>query len=296
MRVLLTGGSGQLGREVLKRAPSSMDLVAPPREVLDLSDASAVEAYARDLAPTHILHAAGWTAVDAAESQEEAARAVNAGSTAALAKVARQLGAAMLYVSTDFVFGEEHDQPIDPDYPTDPLSVYGLTKFEGECELQERLGEQCIIVRTSCVYASHGRNFVRTMLQLMNERPELRIVADQFGSPTWAGKLAGVCLDLLQARAWGTWHMSDAGVTSWHGFATAIYEQGRALGLIENEVTLKAIGSADYPTPAVRPSYSALDSSATWERLGRAPMPWRQALYQVMLELKAATPSQQDLT
>lgn len=282
MRVLITGGSGQLGTELLKRLPEGAEVFAPTRDELDLSNASAVEAYARQLAPTHILHAGAWTAVDAAESQPDAARAVNALSTSALAKVARQQKAVLLYVSTDFVFGDGHDRPIDPDEPTDPLSVYGMTKFEGECEVQERLGDQCIIVRTSWVYAAHGQNFVRTMLRLMNERERLQVVADQVGTPTSAADLAEFCWKLLVESRYGIWHFSDAGVASWYDFACAIYEEARARGLVTQDVEIRPIPSEGYPTPAYRPRYSVLDKHASWALRDTPPEHWRAALRRVL--------------
>lgn len=287
-RLLLTGGTGQLGTELQKRLPAQVELVAPGRETLDLSDAAAVYRIAQQAKPTHILHAGAWTQVDAAETHADAARAVNAESTAALARYAKQANARLLYVSTDFVFGEGHDRPIDIDQPTDPLSVYGLSKFEGECEVQERLGEAGLIVRTSWVYAAQGQNFVKTMLRLMAEREELRVVADQIGAPTWAGTLADVCLELLFGDYEGTWHVRDAGVASWYDFAVAIYEEARARGLLTQDVRILPITTEDYPTPATRPRYSVLDATQTWARLQTPTRHWRENLRRMLDELAAA--------
>lgn len=287
-RLLITGGSGQLGREVQHILPEGWTAFAPDRAALDLADPPAVEAYVRALAPTHILHAGAWTAVDKAESEPEAARCVNALSTAAIAKVARSIKATMLYVSTDFVFGDGHDRPIPVDHPTDPLNVYGLTKYEGECEVEERLGFGGIVVRTSWVYAAEGQNFVNTMLRLMNERTELRVVADQIGKPTWAADLAAVCLQLLAQRKGGTWHMANAGVASWYDFAQAIYEEGRARGLVKHAVEILPIASNAYPTPATRPRYSVLDTSELEQELGVTPRHWRVALRACLDTLQAS--------
>lgn len=283
--LLLTGGSGQLGYEVQRRLPADVALTAPSRGVLDLEDAPALEAYAREVRATHILHAGAWTAVDRAEAEPARARAVNAGSTRALAEVARATGARMLYVSTDFVFGVGHDRPIAPDAATAPLSIYGQTKLEGERAVRELLGDRGIIVRTSWVYSAHGANFVKTMLRLMGEREELGVVADQVGAPTWAGGLAAHCLSLLQAGAGGVWQVRDAGAASWYDFAVAIYEEARSLGLLEREVAIRPIATEAYPTPAERPRYSLMDASAAWARDARPPAHWRANLRTMLREL-----------
>lgn len=287
-RLLVTGGTGQVGAAVRRQLPDGWTLIAPTRADLDLANPAAVEAYVRDAAPTHILHAGAWTAVDRAESEQEAARTVNAVATAAIAKAARSLKATMLYVSTDFVFGDGHDRPIGVDEPTDPLSVYGLTKYEGECEVEERLGFSGIVVRTSWVYAAHGQNFVRTMLRLMQERDELRVVCDQIGKPTYADDLAAVCLQLLDQKKGGTWHMANAGVASWYDFAQAIYEEARARGLVTRDVRVVPIPSTAYPTPATRPRYSVLDTRELEQELAFVPRHWREALRVCLDTLQAA--------
>lgn len=287
MRVLLTGGSGQLGQELQKLAPSGWEIVAPPRTAFDLADPAQVARNVADLNPTHILHAGAWTAVDAAEEAPDAAHTVNAESTAALAQWAAQHNAQMLYVSTDFVFGDGHDRPIAPDATPAPLSVYGATKHAGERAMVEHLGDRALIVRTSWVYAAHGSNFMRTMLRLMGERDTLRVVADQISAPTAAPNLAKFCAMLLDQGLEGTWHYSDAGSASWYDFACAIYAQGRIQGLLEHDVAIHPIATEAYPTPATRPRYSLLDRSASWALQEDAPMHWRDALRDVMGGLRS---------
>lgn len=286
MRVLLTGGSGQLGQEIQDLAPKGWDIFAPDRSVLDLANPEALVGYVRELAPTHILHAGAWTAVDAAEETPDAAHTVNAESTAALAAYAAQHGARMLYVSTDFVFGHGHDRPIPIDADAAPLSVYGATKYAGERAMVEHLGDEALIVRTSWVYGPRGNNFVRTMLRLMRERDTLRVVADQISAPTAVHTLASFCTTLLHQAQRGTWHIRDAGSASWYDFACAIYEEGRSLGLLPHDVAIHPIPTEAYPTPATRPRYSLLNAQKSWALDAHAPRHWRAVLRQVLREMQ----------
>lgn len=287
MRLLLTGGSGQLGFEVQRQLPPSVVCVAPARGALNLqtTETARLREIVEEMAPTHILHGAAWTAVDAAEGAREDAYQVNVEATRALAASAKKLGARMLYVSTDFVFGAGHDRPIAPDAGHAPMNVYGETKSQGEAALREILGEEAVILRTAWVYSSHGSNFVKTMLRLMRERETLNVVADQMGTPTWARTLAQGALRLLEREASGTWHLTDAGSASWYDFAVAIYEEARALGLLERDVVIRPIGSADYPTPARRPHFSVLDKRATWDAEIVSPVHWRAQLRAMLGEL-----------
>lgn len=278
MRVLLTGGTGQLGRAVQALAPDGWDLLAPPRARLPLSKPTLITAYLERERPTHILHAGAWTAVDAAESSPDEAHAVNAESTDALAAYAAKSGAKMLYVSTDFVFGSGHDRPISTEATPAPQSVYGASKLAGERAVRERLGDQGLIVRTSWVWDHQGANFVNTMLRLMRERDTLNVVSDQIGSPTYAPHLAAFCALLLNEEHTGTWHFSNAGVASWYDFACAIYEHGRQQGILPHKVTIRPISTEAYPTPATRPRYSVLCKNRSWEII--EPQHWRGALTQ----------------
>lgn len=287
MRVLLTGGSGQLGTELQKSAPKGCEIIAPTRAELDLGDLETVRSVARRVAPTHIIHAGAWTAVDAAEESSEAAHTVNAESTAVLAEIAKDLDAQLLYVSTDFVFGDGHDRPISPQASVAPLSVYGATKYAGERAVHHALGEQGTIVRTSWVYAAHGNNFVRTMLRLMGERGTLTVVDDQISAPTSAANLAAFCWQLVSESRGGLWHFSDAGAASWYDFACAIHDEGRARGLVTQDVNVQPIPTEAYPTPATRPRYSLLDKRASWDVSNASPQHWRVALCAVLDEMVA---------
>ena len=194
-----------------------------------------------------------------------------------------QAGGKLVHVSTDFVFDGSSDHAYQPDDKRAPVSVYGRTKAEGE----DHLREQDLLVRTAWVYAAGGANFVRTMIRLMNERDELGVVSDQIGAPTWATGLAQTIWGLLEKDASGTFHHSDAGRASWYDFAVAIAEEAHALGMIKAIPTIKPITTAEYPTPARRPAFSLLDSSATRNLLGDAPVPGRENLRIMLKEEKA---------
>lgn len=279
MKVLITGANGQLGKALLRQVPGEWQVDAVGRAELDLGDTNAVSAKVRAGGYDLVLNAAAYTAVDKAESEEDTALAVNAGAVGAMAQGLRETGGKLVHVSTDFVFDGRSSRAYRPEDTQAPLSAYGRTKAAGELAA----GEDAIIVRTAWVYAAGGGNFVRTMLRLMRERDELRVVADQIGAPTYAPGLAATLLGLVARQASGIYHHSDAGVASWYDFAVAIYEEGRALGLLERDVTIVPIPSSAYPTPAARPAFSLLDSSATREILGDRPPHWRENL-RIMLE------------
>jgi len=275
MKVLITGAAGQLGRGLIDTAPSGMTIRAVDRSDCDLTDTDAITALVRDAAPDLVINAAAYTAVDQAESDEEEARAINADAVAAL--VAAHEGK-LVHVSTDFVFDGSSSRPYRPADMRNPLSAYGRTKAAGE----DHLRDSDLLVRTAWVYTAGGANFVRTMLRLMAEKDELRVVADQIGTPTWAPGLAKVIWGLVDAGAQGTFHHSDAGVASWYDFAVAIQEEARAMGLLDRSVPIIPIATADYPTPAARPAFSLLDCSATRELLGDGYTNWRTNLWHML--------------
>lgn len=282
MRVLITGANGQLGSALERLAPAWADINAIDVDDCDLTDVPMLRARLVVEAPELIINAAAYTAVDKAESDEDLARAINADAVAAMVAAMADTGGKLVHVSTDYVFDGTASTPYPPDAARNPQSAYGRTKAEGE----DHLRPEDLLVRTAWVYAAGGANFVRTMIRLMNERKELGVVTDQIGSPTWATGLARTIWALVERGAAGTFHHTDDGVISWHEFAVAIAEDAHALGLIRREPVIRAITTADYPTPARRPAYSVLDCSATRTLLNDAPIPWRNNL-RLMLEEEA---------
>lgn len=277
MKVVITGASGQLGRELAHTVPSDHSVALLSSADCDVGDADAVRAMLVRMEPDVVINAAAYTAVDKAESEPGLAARVNTQGPAHLATGKHRL----LHVSTDFVFDGAKGSAYLPNDTPNPLSVYGNTKLSGEAPVLA-LGFRGLVMRTSWVYSSEGNNFVKTMLRLMQSRPEIGVVADQIGAPTWARDLARALwrsVDLPELCGLHHWH--DAGVASWYDFATAIAEEGRALGLLDKPVQIKPIKTADYPTPARRPAFSLLDCTETWKALGTPPH-WRAQLRRML--------------
>lgn len=280
MRVLITGANGQLGGALQRTAPAWADINAIDVDDVDLTDVSMLRARMTVEAPDVIINAAAYTAVDKAESDEELARAINAEAVAAMVEAMSETGGKVVHVSTDYVFDGTSSAPYAPDAQRNPQSAYGRTKAEGE----DCLRPEDLLVRTAWVYEAGGANFVRTMIRLMKERDELRVVGDQVGAPTWATGLARTIWALVEKGASGTFHHCDDGVATWHEFAVAIAEGAQALGLIAKIPQIHAITTAEYSTPARRPAYSLLDCSATRAFLGDAPVAWRDNLRLMLKE------------
>ncbi|WP_353216599.1 dTDP-4-dehydrorhamnose reductase [Sandarakinorhabdus sp.] len=274
MKVLVAGSGGQLGRALAATAPTGVTLIAPPEAEFDICNASEVAAVVAATAPDLVVNAAAWTAVDKAEAEEAAALAVNATAVGYLAAAAAGCGARFVQVSTDYVFDGEACRPYAPDTPPAPASAYGRTKLAGEFAAQAQHPAP-LIIRTAWVYAAAGNNFVRTMLRLMAERDEVRVVGDQIGTPTHAASLARAIWGLHSHS--GVFHWTDAGVASWHDFAVAIQDEALALGLLTRRVPVIPIPSSAYPTPARRPAWSVLDKSSSWAITGPARH-WRHEL------------------
>ena len=286
MKVLITGAGGQVGRSLLAAAPAATQLLSVSHQELDIADERAVAEYVRSHSPDVIVNAAAHTAVDRAESEPELARRINGEGPRHLATAARETGARLIHISTDFVFDGAASAPYKPDAPTNPLSVYGATKLAGEKAVLEVLPGSSVVVRTAWVYAATGSNFVRTMLRVMNASGAVRVVADQVGTPTAARGLAETLWGIVaKPELKGLHHWTDAGVASWYDFAVAIAEEGAQLGLVSAAVTVTPIATADYPTPARRPSYSVLDKTSL-TAAGLAPIHWRKRLRGVLGELK----------
>lgn len=280
MRVLITGANGQLGGALQRTAPAWAEVSAIDVDDCDLTDTPMLTARLVVEAPELIINAAAYTAVDKAESDEDTARAVNADAVATMINAMTTTGGRLVHVSTDYVFDGTASEPYVPDAARNPQSAYGRTKAEGE----DHLRPEDLLVRTAWVHEAGGANFVRTMIRLMKERDEVAVIADQIGAPTWATGLARTIWGLVEKQATGTFHHCDDGRASWHDFAAAIAEEAHALGLLERIPAIRAITTADYPTPARRPAFSLLDCSATRRLLGDEPVHWRTNLRLMLAE------------
>ena len=281
-RILLTGARGQVGWELRRTLSCLGEVVATDSSVMNLADVDAIRQTVREVAPTIIVNSAAYTAVDKAESEPELAHTVNAVAPGVLAEEAVRLGALLVHYSTDYVFNGSGDIPWREGDVCDPLNVYGATKLEGEHAIQAT-GCRHLIFRTSWVYGARGSNFLLTMRRLMRERPELKIVADQIGAPTWCrdlaeatalvlGQVASPASEFDRAEPWGIYHMTNCGETSWHGFAEAILAHDGA------DANLLPIPSSDYPTPAKRPLNSRLNNDKLKQIFGISLQDWRDAL------------------
>lgn len=294
MKLLLLGGNGQVGRELRRALAPLGELIVATRDgidadvIADFDAPAALEHLIARVSPDVVINAAAYTAVDAAETDAEAAFRINAEAPAAIASACAERGALLLHYSTDYVFDGSGTRPYREDDPTAPLGVYGTSKLTGE-EAIRASGARHAILRTAWVYAAHGKNFLLTMLRLGAEREELRVVADQIGAPTPAPWIADATAAILRrgVAASGTWHFTADGQTSWHGFAQAIFEEAQAAGLLARVPAVLPITTNEYPTPARRPAYSVLDTARLREDFGIAPPPWRDGLRAVIAELAA---------
>lgn len=284
-KVLITGGNGQLGYELQRTVPDGYECISTDVAELDITDADAVNAYVAKRKPDVIINSAAYTAVDKAEEEVELATAINTTGAGNLAQSCKDNGIQFMQISTDFVFDGKGHTPYPVDAPAEPEGMYGRTKLDGDVLVEKILGDDTFIIRTSWLYSAHGNNFVKTMLKFMKEREELGIIADQIGTPTWANSLAQAVWQSIEKNITGTYHWSDAGVASWYDFAYAIMEEGVALGLLDKTITINAITTADYPTPASRPCYSVMDKTTTWNALEMRSEHWRVALRKMMKEL-----------
>ncbi|MFJ4056048.1 dTDP-4-dehydrorhamnose reductase [Pseudomonas sp. NPDC089743] len=281
MRVLVCGHNGQVAQALKTQLAGLGEVHLLGRDQLDLAQPEALREPLRQLAPALIINAAAYTAVDQAESEPDTAFAINGQAPGVLAEEALRLGAPLIHYSTDYVFDGEKATPYTEQDVPNPLGVYGRSKLAGEQAIAAVGGEH-LILRTSWVYSLHGRNFLLTMQRLLQEKPQLRVVDDQIGAPTWATTIAHSTRLLIErwqaggAGAWGTYHLTAQGQTSWFGFAQAIGEQLKARGLPCAE--LLPIPSSDYPTPARRPANSRLDCSRLAHEWGVTLPHWQQAL------------------
>ena len=279
---MITGKGGQLGNALISSAPSGADVDATDRTTLDLCDARAIADYVNTSRPNIIINAAAYTAVDKAETDTDTASAINVTAVETLARAVRDIGAKLVHISTDFVFDGTASAPYPADAPVAPLGVYGRTKYAGEVAA---LAADALVVRTAWVYANGGQNFVATMLRLMAERDEVRVVDDQIGTPTWANSLAEAVWQMAEKNASGVYHYTDGGQASWYDFAVAIQQDALANGLLERRAKLTPISTAEYPAAAKRPAYSVLDNSRTSALLGGDAPYWRINLHRMLKEM-----------
>ena len=287
MRILLLGKDGQVGHDLQLKLAAQREIICYGRNTLDLENAASIRQVVSQVQPDIIVNAAAYTAVDRAESEPERAIAINGTAPTILAEEAHKLGAALLHISTDYVFDGQKNTPYLETDPTYPLSSYGKSKLAGEVGIQQ-VTDNYLILRTAWVYGVYGKgNFVKTMLRLGKDREELRVVADQVGSPSWAKDIADAIAQLLQTEATGIYHFTNSGVVSWYDFAIAIFEEARALGFPLKVQRVIPITTADYPTPATRPAYSVLSGKKITETLGDYPPYWRDSLRKMLIQLQA---------
>ena len=285
MKVLITGKNGQVGNDLTKSVPKGIELYSFGHQELDITSQDALSDKIIDIKPDYIINAAAYTAVDRAEKEQDKAYSVNATAVEYLAKSAREISSRLIHLSTDFVFDGTKSTPYQPNDSVNPESIYGKSKAEGERFIQKNYAANSIILRTSWVYSVTGNNFVKTMLKLMKERDEIRVVVDQVGAPTWSKNLAKTIWAMISNNVHaGTYHWSDSGVASWYDFAVAIYGEAKEINLIDKPLTIIPITTSQYPTPAKRPAYSVLDASQTNKIWGVQQEHWRSALRNMLLD------------
>ncbi|RYF31433.1 MAG: dTDP-4-dehydrorhamnose reductase [Comamonadaceae bacterium] len=294
MKILLLGATGQVGNALRRSLSTIGEVVATTRdgtldgvacETADIGDSDSLPALVERIAPDVVVNAAAYTAVDRAEQEPEVAFAANAEGPGRLAAACALRGARLVHYSTDYVFDGVSSRAYAEDDATAPLGVYGASKLAGEQAVRNSKADH-LIFRTAWVYGTHGHNFLRTMLRLGAEREELRVVADQIGSPTPSYLIADItAAAIARELTAGTYHLVTSGRTSWHAFAEAIMRQAVALGLLAKAPLVTAIATSDYPTPARRPSFSLLDNSRLSNALGLTFPDWETGLERVLQDL-----------
>ncbi|MEQ8969608.1 MAG: dTDP-4-dehydrorhamnose reductase [Coleofasciculus sp. C1-SOL-03] len=288
-RILLTGTAGQLGSELQQTLAPLGEVMGVDRQGLDLTQPDKIRQVIGEFKPDVIVNAAAYTAVDKAETETERANAINGTAPTIMAEAAQQLGAALIHVSTDYIFDGKKNTPYTEDDTPDPINAYGQSKLLGEEGVLKNC-DRALILRTAWVYGAQGKgNFVKTMLRLGAERDQLRVVVDQVGTPTWTGDLASAIAQLAQSLKsdplTGIYHLTNSGVTSWYDFAVAIFEEAQQIGFPLQVKQVVPITTAEYPTPAARPAYSVLSTQKISAVLGNHPPHWRTALRRMLKQL-----------
>lgn len=280
MKILVTGGGGQLGHDICRELERrGIEYMAPSSKEMDITDSDAVREQICTYRPDAVIHCAAWTAVDAAEDIPEQVFAVNGGGTRNIALACQEIEAKMLYISTDYVFSGTGTRFYEPDDPTGPVNVYGKSKLAGELAVKEFL-EKYFIVRISWVFGEYGNNFVKTMLRLAETRTEINVVCDQVGSPTYTADLAPLLCDMVETEKYGTYHATNEGTCSWAEFAEEIFR------LTGKNIKVNRISTEEYPSKASRPKNSRL-SKACLENAGFIRLPvWNDALSYFLKEMR----------
>lgn len=282
MKVLVTGVKGQLGYDVVNELESrGLEAVGVDIQEMDITDAGSVDRVIREADPDAVIHCAAYTAVNAAEENEALCRKVNADGTRNIAVVCKALDIKMLYISTDYVFDGEGERPWEPEDERKPQNVYGQSKYEGELAVQDVL-EKYFIVRIAWAFGANGNNFVKTMLKLAETRDTIKVVDDQFGSPTYTFDLAKLLADMIQTEKYGVYHATNEGFCSWYDFACAIFEMA-GLG---DRITVLPVSSEEYETGAKRPSNSRMSKEKLVQNGFRKLPAWQDALKRFLLNLK----------
>ncbi|MDD9196716.1 dTDP-4-dehydrorhamnose reductase [Aliivibrio sp. S3MY1] len=286
MKVVITGKGGQLAWELEQLAPQGIEVISVGINELDITNEILVTEFITNTKPDLVINAAAYTAVDKAEEDTEIAYAVNELGTKYLANICKQINARILHISTDFVFDGSSTTPYQADSKPNPINVYGASKLAGEVALQTILPDASVIVRTAWVYSVNGNNFVKSMLRLMQEKPQLGIIYDQVGTPTWAKGLAQwLWAVAAKPEVTGTYHWTDAGIASWYDFAIAIQELGIEKGLLKEVIPVLPIPTSAYPTLAKRPAFSVIDKSSAESVSGINSIHWRKQLSNMMSNL-----------
>jgi dTDP-4-dehydrorhamnose reductase len=285
MKAVVTGAAGQLGRELLCRAPGNIELRAATRDVLDITDSEAVNRYLAAEQPDVLFNAAGYTGVDQAEREPQQAQAANTVGPQMLASACARLGVRLIHISSDYVFDGLATEPYRPSSTPAPLSAYGRSKREGEVAVLAA-NPRAVVLRSAWLYSARGHGFVQAILARARAGQPLRVVADQVGSPTWAAGLATVMWRLATRNdIAGILHHADAGRASWHEFALAIVEEAAVFGILPKAPPVEPVTSLEYGAPARRPAFSVLDSSETRLLLGDQAIHWRTNLRLILQEM-----------
>jgi dTDP-4-dehydrorhamnose reductase len=288
MKILVVGGGGQVARAVVGTVPPSHAAIEKNHAELDITDEAAVVRALSETPVDWIVNGAAYTAVDQAEEEPASAALINDTAVGILVRAAASARCRLIHISTDFVFDGSSGRAYLPTDAPNPLSVYGATKLGGERQVLEGSGND-IVLRTAWVYAAAGRNFVLTMLQLMRELDQVRVVSDQIGTPTWATGIARAIWGLIETRApGGIYHWTDLGVASWYDFAVAVQEEALTRGLLIRAIPIVPIITADYPTRAARPRFSVLDIAATRALIQIPARHWRENLRNMLDEFRTS--------